>query len=88
MTMFSIVKKTYTVGVAKFGEIDIADVESSHHVMILVDKIVTMEHIYTTPGREIGNHLFDKVSGIIRTWIRVKMYSLRLARSFQGRPHL
>lgn len=34
-----------------------SDVEGSHHVMILMDEVVAMEHVHPIPGRILGQNL-------------------------------
>ena len=33
------------------------DVERGHHVMVLVDQVMAMEHVHPVPGRVLGQHL-------------------------------
>lgn len=47
----------YLVAIAVSGKIDVADVEGGHHVVVLVNQVVAVEHVHTGPGSVVRNDL-------------------------------
>lgn len=45
------------LGVAKVAQAEGRDVESAHHVVVLVDKVVAVEHVDAVPGSVLRHNL-------------------------------
>jgi len=62
------------------------NVECCHHVVILVHKVVAMEHVHTTPRLEVGNDLhllvLPKVNDVLQSsrFIRLNSSSTSYSR--------
>lgn len=54
--------KKYLVAIAVRGKIDVADVEGGHHIVVFVDQVVAVKHVYAGPRGVVCNDLMELVS--------------------------